>query len=107
MCLRLREALSVGSIAFCDQFFSATGAAEAKKQLESELKAFAVITEAPRTAFGKTRRTFTGKTGGRNDDLCIALQLALAGSREFYSSERYAQFRQQPSAHQRNFMEAL
>ena len=39
------------------------------------------------------RKTFTGKTGGRNDDLCIALQLALAGARQFYQSGRYNTFR--------------
>ena len=41
----------------------------------------------------QVRKTFTGKTGGRNDDLCIALQLALAGARCFYESPRYQTFR--------------
>ena len=31
--------------------------------------------------------------GGRNDDLVIAAQLALAGSRVFYTDNRYRTFR--------------
>jgi len=64
MCLQLREALATGNIAFSSEFSSSRGAAEAKHQLESELRAFAVITEAPKTPFGKVRRTYTGKSGG-------------------------------------------
>jgi hypothetical protein len=39
------------------------------------------------------KRTYTGKTAGRNDDMIIALQLAIAGARVFYESERYRPFR--------------
>lgn len=48
------------------------------------------------------KRTYTGKTAGRNDDLVITLQLALAGARVFYQSDRYAQFRAVPSGHATN-----
>jgi hypothetical protein len=39
------------------------------------------------------KKTYSGKTGGRNDDVVITFQLALAGVRMFYSSSRYASFR--------------
>ncbi len=99
MCLQLREALATNNINFSDQFFSATGVDEAKMQLDNELRAFAIIVEAPKTPFAKVRKTFSGKTGGRNDDLAIALQLALGGARVFYQSERYIQFRAPANPH--------
>lgn len=69
MCLQLREALATKRIVFSNAFFSSTGVAETKQQLESELRFFSVITEAPKTPFGKSKKTYTGKTAGRNDDL--------------------------------------
>ena len=93
MCLQLREALTTNRISFSDQFYSGTDVAETKQQLETELRSFQVLTDPPKTPFGKIRKTFTGKTGGRNDDLCIALQLGLAGARQFYQSDRYQTFR--------------
>ena len=102
MCLQLREALTTKRIALAKEFFSGTGVDRAKQQLESEMRFFSVVTEAPKTPFGKVRRTYTGKTAGRNDDLVITLQLALAGARVFYESERYAQFRHTPHGHRGN-----
>ena len=89
----LREALSTNRISFSNEFFSSTGAAEAKEQLKGELREFSILVDPPKTPFGKVRRTFTGKTGGRQDDMAIALQLAIAGARVFYESERYQKFR--------------
>ena len=102
MCLQLREALTTKRIVLAKEFFSSTGIAEAKQQLESEMRFFSVITEAPKTPFGKTKRTYTGKSAGRNDDIVITLQLALAGARVFYESDRYAQFRHAPIGHHTN-----
>ena len=42
----------------------------------------------------QVRKTYTGKLFGKNDDLCIALQLALVGQQTFYSSSKYARHRQ-------------
>ena len=39
------------------------------------------------------KKTYSGKVGGRNDDLVIALQLAITGIRTFYQQDRYNQFR--------------
>lgn len=57
MCLQLREALTTNRITLSKQFFSSTGIAEAKQQLESEMRFFSVITEAPKTPFGKVSCT--------------------------------------------------
>lgn len=41
----------------------------------------------------QVRKTYTGKIGGMQDDLAIALQLAVTGLRCFYQSEKYNNFR--------------
>jgi len=95
MCLQLREALRVGNISFNQHFFSTTDTAQAsRKRLEDELRNFSVLVEPPKTPFGKVKKTYSGKIGGRQDDLCIALQLALTSMRCFHQSERYRNFQQ-------------
>lgn len=116
MCLLLRESLSIGKLHFSNEFFSTTACVrEVKQQLEGELRNFCVLVEAAKTPFGKgaflsrratrlqvsnilllllaVKKTYSGKVGGRNDDLVITLQLALTGSRVFYTECRYRSFR--------------
>jgi len=59
MSLLLREALSVGKIAFDTRFFSIEmQPVEAKKRLVEELHNFSVVTEPAKTTFGKARLTY-------------------------------------------------
>jgi hypothetical protein len=39
------------------------------------------------------KKTYSGKVGGRNDDVVIVLQLAVTGARMFYQSDKYNNFR--------------
>jgi len=39
------------------------------------------------------RKAYTGKIGGQQDDLAITFQLAISGTRCFYQSEKYTNFR--------------
>jgi hypothetical protein len=39
------------------------------------------------------KKTYSGKVGGRNDDVVIVLQLAVTGCRQFYQSDKYNSFR--------------
>ena len=39
------------------------------------------------------RTTYTGKLYGKQDDLCIAIQLALIGCQKFFQEPRYRNFR--------------
>jgi len=56
MCLLLREAMTVGKIALAREFFSnELGTAEAKQRIKDELSSYCVVTEAPKTTFGKVR----------------------------------------------------
>lgn len=94
MCFQLRDALRVGSIRLGSGFFSVThSVTEAKRTLESELKNYAILVEAAKTPFGKVKKTYSGKCGGRNDDVAIALQLSVAGIRMFFQSDKYRTFR--------------
>ena len=94
MCLLLREALAVGKIAIAKHFFSNELAlTEAKMRIRDELSSYCVVTEPPKTTFGKVRTTYTGKLYGKQDDLCIAIQLALIGCQKFWQEGRYRNFR--------------
>ena len=65
MCLLLREALTVGRIAVAHEFFSnELKHVEAKLRIKDELSSYCVVTEPPKTTFGKTRTTYTGKLYG-------------------------------------------
>lgn len=109
MCFQLRDALRVGNLVFSRQLFSSTSSPDdAVRTLEDELRNFCILVEPPRTPFGKgkcrparaaflfgrllsvarrlkrvltVKKTYSGKVGGRNDDLVITLQLAIAGIR--------------------------
>lgn len=94
MMFALRDAMAVGSIALSTEFFSLTqGLVQVKNQLENELRNYCVIVEPSKTPFGKTKKTYTGKVGGRNDDVAVVVQLAIAGVRCFYTQDRYRAFR--------------
>ena len=66
MCLLLREAMNVGRVAISDYFFSVElQQLEARKRIKDELLNYCVVTEAPKTTFGKIRKTYTGKLYGK------------------------------------------
>ena len=95
MCFQLRDALRVGCIGLSNQFFCNTHTTrEMLNILDDELRNFSILIEPGKTPFSKSKKTYSGKTGGRNDDVAIVLQLAIAGCRCFYSSEKYQNFRQ-------------
>jgi len=77
MCLLLRESMTVGKIALAREFFSnELGAGAAKVRIKDELSSYCVVTEAPKTTFGKARcSTFSFDT-----DCALILCLPLAGA---------------------------
>ena len=90
----LRDALKVGNIQLSTHFFSLKlGVNEAIKVIRSELTNFAIVVEPPKTTFGKVRKTYTGKIQGEQDDVAIAIQLAITGLRCFYQNPKYDRFR--------------
>lgn len=90
----MRECLRIGNIGLSEQLFSNTlSTVNAIKNIEEELARFSVITEPSKTPFGKTRKTYSGKVGGQNDDLAIVMQMCISGLRVFYTSQKYDNFR--------------
>ena len=41
----------------------------------------------------QVRQTYTGKLYGKQDDLCIAMQLSLIGCQKFFQDSMYRNFR--------------
>jgi len=94
MCFQLRDALRVGCIGLYRGFFSnSMDPREVLKMLDDELRNFCILVDPAKTPFGKVKKTYSGKVGGRNDDIVIAFQLAITGARCFYQSEKYVTFR--------------
>ena len=97
MALMLREVLRVGKISYHPNFFSLSMTREeAKRRIGEELRNYSVITEPSKSHFGKPRKTYTGKIGGMQDDIAIAVQLVLIAMRTFFESSKYEQFSRQP-----------
>ena len=45
--------------------------------------------------FSQSRKTYTGKVGGLQDDVCIAMQLVMIGMKTFFESPKYNTFSRQ------------
>ena len=90
MCLNLRGYLTSGRIRLYKNFVSTNmDAPTTLSTLKGELKNYCVIVEAPSTPFGKVKKTYGGKVGNRQDDMCIAMQLALIGMEYLYKADKY------------------
>ena len=84
----------MGNIRLSTHFFSLKlGVNDALKVIRSELTNFAIVVEPPKTTFGRVRKTYTGKVQGEQDDVAIAMQLAVTGLRCFYQNPKYDRFR--------------
>jgi len=89
MCLLLREAMTVGRICLHERFFSCElEPREARKRISDELSTYCIVTEPAKTTFGKMRKTYTGKLFGKQDDLSIAIQLAVIGQQKFFQDSK-------------------
>ena len=101
MCLLLREAMTVGRICLHERFFSCElEPREARKRISDELSNYCIVTEPAKTTFGKMRKTYTGKLFGKQDDLSIAIQLAVIGQQKFFQDSKvYALFFHQKLEH--------
>ena len=93
MCVALQELLDQNRIVVSKRMLSVSYAPkDILDQLVAELRSYMVYVDPPKTLFGKSRKTFTGKMGGHNDDTAIALQLAVLTMQIFTRSDKYARF---------------
>lgn len=94
MCTALQQLLTHGKLGVSSELVSTTMApGDALRQLHSEMRKFMVLIEPPKSLFGKPRRTFTGKIGGQQDDLVIALQLSVLTMQIFRNDDKYRRHR--------------
>jgi len=90
MCVATQQLLADNRLLVSRSLLSvASPPKEVLQQLTAEMRSYMVYVDPPKTLFGKSRRTFTGKMGGHNDDLVIALQLAVLTMQIFTRSEKY------------------
>ena len=93
MCVALQQLLAANHIHVAANMLSISlPPQEALDQLIQELRGYMIFVDPPKTLFAKPRRTFTGKVGGHNDDVAIALQLAVLTMQIFTRSEKYTAF---------------
>jgi len=94
MCAALQELLSMNRLHTCDKFVSKSMSPRAMlSRLLDEMRAFMIYVDSPKTLFAQARRTYTGKLGGHQDDVIIALQMAILAMQCFMKHDRYTQFR--------------
>jgi hypothetical protein len=93
MCVALQETMEQNRLHISSSMVCLTmDTRDAVRQLSGEMRGYSILVEPPKSLFGKSRRTFSGKLGGQQDDMVIALQLALYGMQIFQREPRYARF---------------
>jgi len=93
MCVALQQLLSSNHLHVSTNMLSiSTSPREVFDQMVQEVRGYMIYVDPPKTLFAKPRRTFTGKVGGHNDDVVIALQLAILTMQIFTRSEKYKSF---------------
>ena len=60
------------------------------------MRATLAFVNVGKTHFAKSRKTYTGKLNGQQDDVVIAFQLVMIAQRTFFESDKYAGFARQP-----------
>ena len=98
MCLLLREAMNVGKIALSDCFFSTElGDREARQRLKDELSSYCVVSEAPKTTFGKFRKVCPCTTASSLERLSADTASCVACTDVYGQALRYRSLRLAPA----------
>ena len=93
MCIALQELIDLRRLTILKHMLSiSTNPLESLDQLKKQLSTYTIYVEPPKNPFGKVKRTYTGKIAGNQDDLCIALQLAVLSSRIFLRKDTYQRY---------------
>ena len=64
-----------------------------KKDLQHEMRTYSVIIDHPLSLFAQSKKTFSGKIGGFQDDLVVCLQLNILWHTQFYIDSKYGPYR--------------
>jgi hypothetical protein len=94
---RFNEWLTRDSIRFDSMLFAVNpDCAEDRvmRGLEEQLHTYSIITDLPKTPFGKIKVTYSGKvSAGAKDDVLVTMQLTLCWFDQFYKDPQYAVYR--------------
>ena len=64
-----------------------------KDTLCEQLAQYSIITELPKSAFGKIKQTYSGKvSAGAKDDALVCMQLNLIWYDHFYTDSKYQEY---------------
>lgn len=83
MYIMLRSALEDRTFVAWDQLITSSDPEEQRKKLARQMHNYSAMHTDPSRVFAQTRRVFTGKAMGEQDDLLIAVQLAVMYRRVF------------------------
>ena len=64
-----------------------------KKDLEHEMRTYSVVIDIPTSLFAQSKKTFSGKIGGFQDDLIVCLQLNILWHTQFFVDSKYGPYR--------------
>lgn len=95
MYVKTKDALNDDRIVFADSIVTAnpeTTAEELKSELKDEMQTYSVVVEHPQSVFADSKKTFTGKIGGFQDDLIVCLQLNVLWHGDFFLDRKYASY---------------
>ena len=94
MCVAVQELLDTNRLVlFPRMICTSLSPREVLDTLLKQLRAYNVVVEPAKNAFGKAKRTYSGKIAGQQDDVCVALQLSVLCGRIFLRSDRYSIYR--------------
>lgn len=72
----MRSSLNQGKMWLAKDFFSISlGVEQSKRRIRDELCRFSIITNPPKTAFQESKRTYSGKVAGMQDDVAVVMQV--------------------------------
>ena len=94
MHVKFNQALEEDAVSVSTTVVSAGGDAEKLlKDLRDELTTYCCVVDNGTSVFAQSKKTFTGKIGGFQDDLAICAQLNLLWHSSFFTDQKYATYR--------------
>lgn len=96
MYVKTKAALADESVRFSKNMVNVnpeTTVESMKKDLEHEMRTYSVVIDHPVSLFAQSKKTFSGKIGGFQDDLIVCLQLNILWHTQFYVDPKYQPYR--------------
>lgn len=95
MYVKTKDALNDDRVVFAESIVTANPATPVEKlksELKDEMQTYSVVIEHPTSVFADSKKTFTGKIGGFQDDLIVCLQLNILWHGDFFLDNKYGAY---------------